>query len=135
MITATFGEIMRERDEAMRRLAIALAENARLKAAMDRYSEDEALGNLRGELLLSCCIEICQEESTDNGTAQKIEARIRELKEEKNEQPPPKYTAEEQRMMGQPHCPKCLTFGYTHRIGCVYEMDGMDRHIRNGVMK
>ena len=59
------------------------AENARLKAAMDKYSEDETLWNLRGELLLSCCIEICQEESTDNGTAQKIEARIRALKEEK----------------------------------------------------
>jgi len=27
------------------------------------------------------CAEICQEESTDNGTAQKIEARIRALKE------------------------------------------------------
>ena len=49
-----------------------------------------------------------------------------EEEEEKNEQPP------KQRMMGQPHCPKCFTFGYTHRIGCVYEMDGMDRHIRNG---
>ena len=56
------------------------AENARLKAAMDKYSEDETLGGLRGELLLRCCIEICQEESTDNGTAQKIEARIRALK-------------------------------------------------------
>ena len=29
------------------------------------------------------CAEICQEESTDNGTAQKIEARIRALKERK----------------------------------------------------
>jgi hypothetical protein len=29
------------------------------------------------------CAEICQEESTDNGTAQKIEARIRALKEGK----------------------------------------------------
>ena len=36
---------------------------------------------LRGELLLRCCIEICQEEATDNGTAQKIEARIRALEE------------------------------------------------------
>ena len=42
--------------------------------------EDETLGGFRGELLLRCCIEICQEESTDNGTAQKIEARIRALK-------------------------------------------------------
>ncbi|CAB4183499.1 hypothetical protein UFOVP1104_1 [uncultured Caudovirales phage] len=48
---------------------------------MDKYSEDETLWKLRGELLLGCCIEICQEESTDNGTAQKIEARIRALKE------------------------------------------------------
>ena len=56
------------------------AENARLKAALDRYSEDETLGELRGELLLRCCIEICQEEATDDGTAQKIEARIRALK-------------------------------------------------------
>ena len=31
------------------------------------------------DILLRCCIEICQEESTDNGTAQKIEARIRAL--------------------------------------------------------
>ena len=59
------------------------AENARLKAAMDKYLEDEVLGKLRGELLLRCCIEICQEESTDNGTAQKIEARIRALEEKK----------------------------------------------------
>lgn len=59
------------------------AENARLKAALDKYSEDETLGELRGELLLRCCIEICQEESTDNGTSQKIEARIRALKEKK----------------------------------------------------
>jgi uncharacterized protein (DUF3084 family) len=59
------------------------AENVRLREAMDKYSEDETLWNLRGELLLSCCIEICQEESADNGTAQKIEARIRALKEEK----------------------------------------------------
>ena len=58
-----------------------------------------------------------------------------EEEEEKNEQPPPEYTAAEQRMMGQPHCPKCFTFGYTHRIGCIYEMDGMAHHIRNGVMK
>jgi hypothetical protein len=43
MIAASFGEIMRERDEAMRRLALALAENARLKAALDKYSEDEML--------------------------------------------------------------------------------------------
>ena len=50
---------------------------------MDEYSEDETLGELRGELLLRCCIEICQEESTDNGTAQKIEARIRALEEKK----------------------------------------------------
>ena len=59
------------------------AENARLKAAMDKYSEDEVLGKLRGVLLLKCCIEICQEEATDNGTAQKIEARIRALEEKK----------------------------------------------------
>ena len=32
---------------------------------------------------VAVCIEICQEESTDNGTAQKIEARIRALKVEK----------------------------------------------------
>ncbi|CAB4151248.1 hypothetical protein UFOVP938_39 [uncultured Caudovirales phage] len=63
------------------RLKVVEAENARLKAAMDKYSEDETLWKLRGELLLGCCIEICQEESTDNGTAQKIEARIRALKE------------------------------------------------------
>ena len=59
------------------------AEKARLKAARDKYSEDETLGELRGELLLQCCIEICQEEATDDGTAQKIEARIRALKEKK----------------------------------------------------
>ena len=53
MITASFGEIMRERDEAMRRLALALAENARLKAALDRYSEDEML-------LIERCAKICE---------------------------------------------------------------------------
>ena len=50
------------------------------KEALAQILEDETLGELRGELLLRCCIEICQEESTDNGTAQKIEARIRALK-------------------------------------------------------
>ena len=45
--------------------------------------EEETLGGFRGEFLLRCCIEICQEEATDNGTAQKIEARIRALKVEK----------------------------------------------------
>ena len=62
------------------RLKVVEAENARLKAAMDKYSEDETLGGFRGELLLRRCIEICQEEAKDDGTAQKIEARIRELK-------------------------------------------------------
>ena len=50
------------------------------KEALAQIEEDETLGGLRGELLLRCCIEICQEEATDNGTAQKIEARIRALK-------------------------------------------------------
>ena len=50
------------------------------KEALAQILEDETLGGFRGELLLRCCIEICQEESTDNGTAQKIEARIRALK-------------------------------------------------------
>ena len=86
-LTAAFNRVCAEnadfvaeanRDEA--RIVALEAENARLKAAMDKYSEDETLGGLRGELLLRCCIEICQEESTDNGTAQKIEARIRALK-------------------------------------------------------
>ena len=53
------------------------------KEALAQILEDETLGGLRGELLLRRCIEICQEESTDNGTAQKIEARIRALKVEK----------------------------------------------------
>ena len=74
------GVMFKLEHECADALEKAEAENARLKAAMDEYSEDETLGKLRGELLLRCCIEICQEESTDNGTAQKIEARIRALK-------------------------------------------------------
>ena len=76
----SFFVITQERDEAMRRLALAVTEVVRLREEMNKYSEDETLGGFRGEVLLKRCIEICQEESTDNGTAQKIEARIRALK-------------------------------------------------------
>ena len=79
----TLATIVREYAALIKTYADSVAENARLKAAMDKYSENETLGGLRGELLLKRCIEICQEESTDNGTAQKIEARIRALEEKK----------------------------------------------------
>ena len=92
----SFFVITQERDEVMKRLAITVAALKEIadyqcikppdetaKEALAQILEDETLGGLRGELLLRRCIEICQEESTDNGTAQKIEARIRALKVEK----------------------------------------------------
>jgi len=47
------------------------------------------------------CAEICQEESTDNGTAQKIEARIRALQPErrKGERRDPPYYGESARWL------------------------------------
>ena len=91
----SFFVITQERDEAMKRLAITVAALKEIadyqcikppdetaKEALAQI-EEETLGGFRGEFLLRCCIEICQEEATDNGTAQKIEARIRALKVEK----------------------------------------------------
>jgi len=36
------------------------------------------------------------------------------------------------RAAGRPYCPKCYTFGSTHRKHCINVSEGMSKHIRQG---
>jgi len=76
------------------RLAFSHPNVATLESANDQYDEmfeharsleriNHAVRAVATMEAYAVCAEICQEESTDNGTAQKIEARIRALKERK----------------------------------------------------
>jgi hypothetical protein len=61
-------------------------EDAHGKFLMKKFDElcDTALLGINSVATMEAyavCAEICQQEATDNGTAQKIEARIRALKE------------------------------------------------------
>ena len=37
----------------------------------------------------------------------------------------------EAREQGAAYCPRCYTFGHTHRADCAFRNDGMARHVRN----
>ena len=42
-------------------------------------------------------------------------------------------TPKQLRANGNPYCPKCYTFGDTHRRDCIYAGKGMQKHIRTPI--
>ncbi len=44
---------------------------------------------------------------------------------------PQDQTPAQRRAEGCLYCPKCFTFGHSHRKGCVFENDGMRNHVKD----